>query len=93
MTPEERARQCLERHADHGLNDSMWLPIDLEQRIAEAIREAKREAYEEAARIADAKHKFAFDLALEGLGSDYEDIAKDIRELKYPLVEKETSSL
>lgn len=43
MTPEERAKACLERHQDKGKNDSMLLPIDLEERIAAAIRAAVQE--------------------------------------------------
>ena len=46
MTPRERAAEAVKLHDDKGKNDSMLLPVDLEERIAFQINEAVLEERE-----------------------------------------------
>ena len=45
----KRVAACFERHADGSLNDSMWLPVDVEERVAALCAEVERETLERAA--------------------------------------------
>lgn len=42
---EEQAKRCLEKNTDSALNDSWYLPVDLETRIIAAIESARTESW------------------------------------------------
>jgi hypothetical protein len=39
----KRVSACFERHADNTFNDSMWLPVDVQERVAALCAEVERE--------------------------------------------------
>jgi hypothetical protein len=62
MTPEERAAKCLELAPVKRDNDSMFLPCDLVERIAAAIRQAEADMKKQCIRYIHRQNALVNDL-------------------------------